>query len=176
MPTQKKIELVEEYTEKFKGAKSIFLADFSGINVADTTALRRSFRAANVEYCVLKNTLASRSFEKAGIEGVDEMLRGMTAFAFTDNDPVAPVKVIKDFNKKFKKDRDALLIKGCIFEGNVFGPEKAEVLANLPSREVLLGQLVGMLQSPLSKLIGTLQSAGQKLVGALEEVKKQKTQ
>lgn len=176
MPTQKKIELVQEFTEKFKNSKSIFLADFSGINVADTTELRRSFRAANVEYYVLKNSLAIRSFEKAGIEGVEDMLRGMTAFAFTDNDPVAPVKVIKEFNKKFKKDREALLIKGCVFEGNVFGPEKADALANLPSREVLLAQLMGMLQSPLVKLMGTLQSAGQKLVGVLEEVKKQKTQ
>jgi len=176
MPTQKKIELVEEYAEKFKDSKSIFLADFSGINVADTTELRRSFRAANVEYFIMKNTLAIRSFKNAGIDGMDEMLRGMTAFAFTDTDPVAPVKVINDFNKKLKKDQGSLQIKGCVFEGKVYGPEQAEALAKLPSREVLLGQLVGMLQSPLSKLMSVLQNTGQKLVGTLDEVKKQKTQ
>jgi len=176
MPTQKKIELVEEYTQRFKDSKSIFLADFSGIDVAETTELRRSFRAANVDYCVLKNTLAKRSFANAGIDGVEDMLRGMTAFAFTDSDPVAPVKVINDFNKKLPKDRSQLVIKGCIFEGQVFGPEKADALASLPSREVLLAQLVGMLQSPLAKLVGTLQNSGQKLVGILEAVKNQKTQ
>jgi large subunit ribosomal protein L10 len=176
MPTQKKIELVEEYAEKFKGSKSIFLADFSGIDVANTTELRRSFRAANVEYCVLKNTLAKRSFENAGIEGVDEMLKGMTAFAFTDADPVAPVKVINDFNKKLKKEQSNLVIKGCVFEGQILGPEQADALAKLPTRDVLLAQFIGMLQSPLSKLLGALQGTGQKLAGVLEEVKKQKTQ
>ena len=100
MPTQKKIEQVEEYREKFKSCKSIFLADYSGINVAETTKLRRSFRAANVEYCILKNTLAKRSLKDAGIEGMDEMLVGMTAFAFSDEDAVAPIRVIKEFNKQ----------------------------------------------------------------------------
>ena len=176
MPTQKKIELVEEYAEKFKGSKSIFLADFSGIDVANTTVLRRSFRAANVEYCVLKNTLAKRSFQDAGIEGMDEMLTGMTAFAFTDTDPVAPVKVINEFNKNLKKDESNLVIKGCIFEGKVFGPEQADAIAKLPTREVLLAQFVGLLQAPMTKLLGTLQNTGQKLVGTLEEIKKQKTQ
>lgn len=176
MPTQKKIELVEEYTEKFKESTSIFLADYSGIDVANTTELRRSFRAANVEYCILKNTLAKRSFQSAGIEGIDELLTGMTAFAFTSSDPVAPVKVIKEFNKKLKKDQSNLVIKGCVFEGKVFGPEQADAIAELPTREVLLAQFVGLLQAPLSKLLSTLQNTGQKLVGTLEEVKKQKTQ
>ena len=69
MPTQRKTELVEEFSEKFKSSKSIFLADFSGINVAETTKLRRSFREAKVEYRVLKNNLAKLSFKDAGIEG-----------------------------------------------------------------------------------------------------------
>ncbi len=142
----------------------------------NTNELRRSFSEANVEYRILKNTLAIRSFQQAGIEGMDEMLKGMTSFAYSDHDPVAPVKVIKEFNKKQKKEDGSLVIKGCVFEGSVFGPEQAEALSNLPSREVLLSQLIGMLQSPMSKLLGTLQSAGQKLVGTLEEVKKQKSQ
>jgi large subunit ribosomal protein L10 len=176
MPTQKKIELVEEYSEKFKGSKSIFLTDYSGINVENTNELRRSFSEANVEYRILKNTLAIRSLQKAGIEGMDEMLKGMTSFAFSVEDPVAPVRVIKEFNKKQKKDAGSLVLKGCVFEGQVFDADQAEAISGLPSREVLLGQLVGMLQSPLSKLLGTLQNAGQKLVGVIEEVKKQKTQ
>ena len=88
MPTQKKIETVEEYTQKFKNAKSIFMADFGGINVAQANKLRRSFREANVEYKILKNTLAKRSFDDAGIEGVDQLLSGMTGFALSNDDPV----------------------------------------------------------------------------------------
>ena len=99
MPTEKKIKVVEEYTQKFKDSKSIFLADFSGINVANTIELRRSFRKSNVEYYVIKNTLAKLSLQEAGIDGLNDMLVGMTAFAFSTTDAVAPIKVIKDFNK-----------------------------------------------------------------------------
>jgi large subunit ribosomal protein L10 len=176
MPTEKKIEVVESFSEKFKNSKSIFLADFSGINVADTNSLRRSFHKANVHYFVLKNTLAKRSLSNAGIEGLDEVLTGMTAFAFSDADPIAPIRVIKDFNKGRGKEQSTLEVKGCVFEGSVIGPEKVDELANLPTREVLLSQLVGLLQSPLSKLLGTLQGTGQKLVGVLESLKNQKTE
>jgi large subunit ribosomal protein L10 len=176
MPTQRKIELVEEYAQKFKDSNSIFLADYSGINVENTNELRRAFRAADVEYRILKNTLAIRSFQDAGIDGLEETLKGMTSFAFSGGDPVAPIKVIKDFNKKQRKGDGTIVVKGCVFEGQVFNADQAEALSNLPTREVLLSQLVGMLQSPLSKLMGTLQSAGQKLVGTLEEIKNQKSQ
>jgi len=175
MPTQKKIELIDEFSQKFKESKSIFLTDFSGINVARTTQLRCSFRKSNVEYRILKNTLAKRSLKNAGIEGLDELLSGMTAFAFSSTDAIAPIKVIKEFNKAQEKDKSTLVIKGCIFEGRILGPEKVEALATLPSREVLLAQFVGMLQSPLAKLVGTLKGASQKLLVALEQVKNQKS-
>jgi len=175
MPTQRKIELVEEFSEKFKASKSIFLADFSGINVAETTKLRRSFREANVEYRVLKNNLAKLSFKDAGIEGLDEMLTGMTAFAFSDDDAVAPVRVIKQFNKQVPKEAKPLIIKGCVFEGQVFGPDKAEAISNLPSREELIAKFIGLLQAPLSNLVNVLSGSGRKLVGTLEAVKSQKS-
>jgi len=175
MPTQRKIELVEEYCEKFKSSKSIFLADFSGINVAEITKLRRSFREANVEYRILKNNLAKRSFQNAGIDGMDEMLTGMTAFAFSDNDAVAPVRVIKQFNKQISKDTKPLVIKGCVFEGKVFGADQAEAIANLPSREELLARFVGLLQAPMSNLVNVLSGTGRKLVGSLEALKSQKS-
>lgn len=174
MATQKKIEIVEDYTQKFKQSKSIFLTDYSGINVAEATELRRSFRDANAEYRILKNNLAKRSFKNAGIEGVEEMLQGMTAFAFSDNDAVAPIKVIKDFNKKLASKKKSLKIKGCIFEGEILNADQADALAKLPSRDVLISQFVGLLQSPLSKLVGVLQASGQKLAGVLESVKNQK--
>jgi large subunit ribosomal protein L10 len=175
MPTQRKIEIVEEFREKFKASKSIFLADFSGINVAETTKLRRSFREANVEYRVLKNNLAKRSFQDAGTDGLEEMLTGMTAFAFSDNDATAPVRVIKQFNRQISKETKPLVIKGCVFEGKVFGPDQAEAIANLPSREELLAKFVGLLQAPMSNLVNVLSGTGRKLVGSLEALKSQKS-
>jgi large subunit ribosomal protein L10 len=175
MPTQKKIELVEEFGRKFKSSKSIFLADFAGINVAETTKLRRSFRNANVQYFILKNTLAKRSLENAGIEGLNEMLKGMTAFAFSDDDAVAPIQVIKEFNKQVKKENKPLVIKGCVFEGRVFGPEQAEELSKLSNRSDLLAQFVGVLSAPMSNLVGALSGTGRKLVGVLESLKLQKS-
>jgi large subunit ribosomal protein L10 len=175
MPTQRKIEIVEEFSEKFKSSKSIFLADFSGINVSETTKLRRSFREANVEYRVLKNNLAKLSFKDAGIEGLDDMLTGMTAFAFSDDDAIAPVKVIKQFNKQVPKDAKPLVIKGCVFEGKVFGPDQAEAISNLPSREELMAKFVGLLQAPMSNLVNVLSGTGRKLVGTLESIKSQKS-
>ena len=174
MPTQKKIEQVEEFAQKLKGSKSIFLTDYSGINVGDTNNLRRSFRNAKVGYFILKNTLAKRTFEKAGIEGIDEMLQGMTSFAYSATDAVAPVKVIKEFNKQRRRDQSILTIKGCVFEGKIFAAEEAEALSNLPPREVLLGQLISMLRNPMSMFISALQNSSQKLVGTLEAVKQQK--
>jgi large subunit ribosomal protein L10 len=175
MPTQRKIEVVEEFREKFKSSKSIFLADFSGINVAETTKLRRSFREANVEYRVLKNNLAKRSFKDAGIDGLDEMLIGMTAFAFSDDDAIAPVRVINQFNKQKAKDTKSLVIKGCVFEGKVFGADQAEAISNLPSREELMAKFVGLLQAPMSNLVNVLSGTGRKLVGSLEALKSQKS-
>ncbi len=175
MPTQRKIEIVEEFSEKFKSSKSIFLADFSGINVAETTKLRRSFREANVEYYVLKNNLAKRSFKDAGIDGLDEMLTGMTAFAFSDDDAIAPVRVIKQFNKQISKETKPLVIKGCVFEGKVFGPDEAEAISNLSSRDELLARFVGLLQAPMTNLVNVLSGTGRKLVGSLEALKSQKS-
>ena len=175
MPTQRKIEIVEEFKEKFKSSKGIFLADFSGINVAEITKLRRFFREEKVEYRVLKNNLAKRSFKDAGIDGVDEMLTGMTSFAFSDDDAIAPVRVIKQFNKQISKDQKPLVIKGCVFEGQVYGADQAEVIANLPSREDLLAQFVGLLQAPMSNLVNVLSGTGRKLVNTLEAVKSQKS-
>jgi len=173
MATQQKIDIVEQYTQKFKDAKSIFLADFTGLNVEDTNNLRREFRNAGVEYRIIKNTLAKLSFKNAGIEEMDGFLTGCTAFAIGNDDPVSPVKVIKEYKKKNKNAN--LQIKGCLFEGKVFGAEQSDALAELPTREVLLGQLVGMLQSPMSKLLSVLQATGQKLVGTLESLKEQKS-
>ncbi len=171
MPTPQKEKIVEEMTEKFGKASSIFLADFTGMDVNTTTEMRKMFRQADVEYRVLKNTLAKLSFDKAGINGMEEFLKGVNAYAIAYGDPTQPAKVLE----KSKELKDKIKLKAALFEGKIVGPERVEDLAKLPSREELLGQLVGMLQSPMSKLVGTLNAGMGKFVGvlkALEEKKK----
>ena len=174
MATQQKIELVEQYAQKFKDAKSIFLADFRGMTVEQTNDLRRDFRSAGVEYRIVKNTLALRSFQNAGLDDMSEFLTGCTAFAFSDNDPVAPIKVIKEYTKKNKEAK--IEVKGCVFEGKIFKAEQADALSKLPTRDALLSQFVGLLQAPMSNMVGVLQATAQKLAGVLESVKNQKTE
>jgi large subunit ribosomal protein L10 len=175
MASQRKIDLVEAYSKKFKEAKSIFLADFSGLNVSSINNLRRLCQDAGVEYRVIKNTLAKRSLTKVGIEGVDEMLKGVTAFAYSESDAVSPIRIIKEYNKELNKINKSLILKGAIFEGQIIGPDKIGLLANLPSREELLAKLLGLLQSPLIKLARTFSASGQNLVTALNAIKQKKT-
>ena len=172
MATQQKIELVEQYSQKFKEAKSIFLADFRGMTVEQANALRKEFRSAGVEYRIVKNTLASLSFKNAGLEDMSEFLSGCTAFAYSDQDPVAPIKVIKDYKKKNKEAK--IEVKGCLFEGQIFKADQADALASLPTRDALLSQFVGILQAPMSNMVGVLKATAQKLAGVLESVKNQK--
>ena len=175
MATQKKIQLVEEYSKKFKEAKSIFLTDFTGIDVSNINNLRRICRNAGVEYRVIKNTLAKRSLEKVGIDGLNEILKGVTGFAYSDKDAIAPIKVIKEYNKELNKINKSLKLKGCIFEGEIIGSDRIESLANLPGRDELLSKFAAMLQNPLSNLANTLKVPGQNLISLLVALKQKKT-
>jgi len=170
MATPRKIEIVEEYTEKFKKAKGIYLTDYTGIDVKTIDDLRKKFRESNIEYKVLKNRLAKIAFNNIGVKEMDPYLQGVTSFVIGYDDPVIPAKIITEFNKKTKK----LNLKAAYLEGTVFGPEEAVKLADLPTRDVLLGQFVGLLQAPMSKLVATLQAPLQKMVGLLESLKEKK--
>lgn len=170
MATQVKIDLVEEYTDKFKRAKSVYLTDYSGIDVITITEMRKKFREQNIEYKVLKNRLAKRSLNNAEISDLDPHLTGLNSFVISYDDPIAPARVIKEFNKK----KERLKLKVVYLEGEVFEAEKAAALADLPTREELLAQFVGLLQAPMTKFVGTIQASMQKLARALDAVKESK--
>jgi large subunit ribosomal protein L10 len=155
MPTPQKEKIVSEMADKFSRANSIFLADFSGIDVNTINALRKKFHEENVEYRVVKNTLAKISFQNAGIDGMSDFLNGVNSYAISYDDPTIPMKVVD----KFKSNLDGKLqIKAAYFEGEIIGPDRIEGIANLPSREQLLSQLIGILQAPMAKLVGILQA------------------
>jgi len=170
MATQQKIGIVETYTEKFKQAKSVYLTDYTGMDVQTVTELRKKFREADVEYKVLKNRLAKRALNNAGVTELDEHLKGVTSFIIGYDDPVTPARIIKEFNKP----KERLKLKVVYLEGKIFMEEDAKKLADLPTREVLLSMLLGALQSPMTKLAGTLQASMQKLARTLDAVKENK--
>ncbi|HHE64971.1 MAG TPA: 50S ribosomal protein L10 [Bacteroidetes bacterium] len=170
MPTPQKEQIVKEMTDKFGRANGIYLLDFTGLDVNITNELRRNFREANIEYKVVKNTLAKLSFQNAGIEGLNEYLTGVNGYVISYDDPTLPAKIL-DKNKEVK---ERVKFKAVLFEGKVFGPEMVEKLSKLPSKEELLGQLVGMLQSPLVKLANTLNTAMINLINVLNALENKK--
>ncbi len=171
MPTPQKEQIVQEMSEKFAKATGIYLVDFTGMDVNTTTELRKNLRDEQVEYRVLKNTLAKLSFQNAGIDGLDDYLKGVNAYAISYEDPTLPVKVL-DRKKEFK---EKLVFKAALFEGKVLGADQVEAVAKLPSRGELLAQLASMLQSPMVKLAGTLNGAISKMMMVLKALEEKKS-
>jgi large subunit ribosomal protein L10 len=170
MPTPQKEQIVKEMSESFRRATSVFLVDFTGLDVNSTNELRKNLREAELEYKVVKNTLAKMSFNNAGIESLNDFLVGVNGYVISYDDPTKPGKVITK-NKDFK---DRIKFKAVLFEGKVFGPEQVKDLVDLPSRENLLATFVGLIQSPMVKLAGTLNSVGGNLVNVLRALAEQK--
>ncbi|HLT53143.1 50S ribosomal protein L10 [Caldibacillus thermolactis] len=142
---EQKKQLVEEITEKFKSSVSTIIVDYRGLNVAEVTELRKQLREAGVEFKVFKNSLTRRAAEAAGLEGLNDVLVGPNAIAFSTEDVVAPAKILNNF----AKDHEALEIKAGVIEGNITTVEEVKALAELPSREGLLSMLLSVLQAPI---------------------------
>ncbi|NLM21813.1 MAG: 50S ribosomal protein L10 [Peptococcaceae bacterium] len=166
---EEKQKIVDEIKQKFQDASGVVLADYRGLTVSEVTSLRVDLRQAGVEYRVLKNTMVRRAADEIGLEGLDEFLKGPTALAFSA-DPVAPAKILSEFSKKNKN----LKIKAGVVEGKVIDPEGVQDLAKLPSREVLLAQVLAGMQAPLQGMFNVLQGPIRKFGYALEEVRKLK--
>ncbi|MGJ7438182.1 50S ribosomal protein L10 [Streptococcus equinus] len=141
----KKAEQVDAVAEKMKAAASIVVVDSRGLTVEQDTVLRRNLRENGVEFKVIKNSILTRAAEKAGLDGMKDLFVGPSAVAFSNEDVVAPAKVINDF----AKDAEALEIKGGAIEGAVSSKEEIVALASLPSREGLLSMLLSVLQAPV---------------------------
>ena len=170
MPSNRNLKVVKCLTEKLDKANAIYFTDYLGLDVVSITKLRKEFVSNDVEFTIAKNTLIKLAAKDVGIDGLDEFLSGPTAIALSYNDPTGPAKVIKSFLKDFDKPS----VKGMILDGQIFQAEEFEKIANLPTREQLLSQLVGMLNSPMSKLSSTLGSPLSGLLGTLKQLNSKK--
>jgi large subunit ribosomal protein L10 len=165
-----KVAMIATLKETMANAKGAVLTDYRGIKVAQDTKLRRKMREAGVQYSVIKNNMASIAAKEAGIEGLDDYLKGPLAMVSSDKDPVAAAKLISEFIKENR----IMEIKGGLVEGKVIDAEGVKSLANLPSREVLLARLLGSMQSPITGFVTVLQGNIRNLVYALDAVRQQK--
>ena len=168
MKRPEKERLVAELKEKLDGAKALYYTDFTGLNVKRMTDLRRRLRKANVEYVVIKNTLALRAVNESGL--VSTKLKGQTGLVIA-KDAVAAAKVLADF----AKENDARpAVKGGLLEGKTLDVDQVKKLASMPSREQMLADLGAGLQSPLAAFAGALNGLFYMFAGALEALRLQK--
>ena len=168
MKRPEKERLVAELKEKLTGANALYYTDFTGLNVKRMTDLRRRLRKANVEYVVIKNTLALRAVNESGL--VATKLKGQTGLVIA-RDAVAAAKVLADF----AKENDARpAVKGGLLEGKALDVEQVKKLASMPSREQMLAELGAGLQSPLAAFAGALNGLLYMFAGALEALRTQK--
>lgn len=165
-----KAELVSALAERLRGSPTIYVTDFTGLDVTMITQLRRKLRAAGAEYAVVKNTLARRAFDAAKVAGVERHLDGPTALVLGGADPVAPAKILADFAKEFEKPS----VRAGLVEGKPVTPEQVKLLAALPARPELLAQLAGSLQGPLAGFVGMLNGLMWNMLGALEALHTQR--
>ena len=162
-----KQETVTALATKLRGASTLYLTDFTGLNVARITELRRRLRAAGVEYLVVKNTLARRALGAAEVAGLEPHLAGPTGLVLAGADPVGAAKVLADFAREFEKPA----IKVGLVEGKTVTPEQVKRLAALPSRNELLAQLGGAFRTPLAGFVGAWHGLLVAMVGALEALR-----
>ena len=154
----KKETLVQAAAEKFESAASVVIVDYRGLTVEEVTNLRKQLRDAGVEMKVIKNSILSRAAKKVGLDGLDEVFTGPTAVAFSNDDVVAPAKIIDEFAKEAK----ALEIKGGVIEGKVSSVEQITALAKLPNREGLLSMLLSVLQAPVRNVAYAVKAVAEK--------------
>lgn len=168
---QQKVEIIEELAEKFKRQKIAVFSDFQGISVTKFSVLRRALKKVGAEFKVAKKTLFDRALNRAGIDSVQAKgLRGEIGVTFGYQDQVEPAKTLM----KFAKENETFKVLAAILDGKAFNDKQVIALAKLPSREVLLAQLVGALQGPIRGLAVALQANTRNLVVVLNKVKDNK--
>lgn len=167
---QQKQAVVADIVSKLKGSQSAVLVDYRGLTVTEATNLRNLFRAQNVEYRVIKNTMLTLAAKDAGIEGLEEYLKGPTAVAFGMEDAVAPAKVMTEFIKSARKTE----IKAGVVSGKVVDAKGVQALADLPPKEVLIAKMLGSMNAPATNFVGVLSATIRSFMYALNAVGEKK--
>lgn len=176
MPSEKilqfKQEVINDISGKISASKGVVLADYRGLTVEQDTELRSALRKAGVSYNVVKNTLTKIAVKELGLEGLNPFLKGPTAMAYCVQDPVSAAKVMNEYASKYEK----LELKAGVVEGRIIDTETIKALASLPSREVLIAQVLGGLNAPISGFANVLNANIRGLAVALNAIAEKKAE
>jgi large subunit ribosomal protein L10 len=165
MPTEEKQQTVAELKDKLSRSTITIATSYVGLKGSEMTELRRRLREKGIEYQVAKNTLAWIAAEQAGKESLKSIIQGQVALAFGYGDPSEAAKALDEY---IKAPRSTLSVRGGEMAGRTLSPADVTALVQLPSKSVLLGQLVRQLQAPFANLVNILNSPAIALVGALQ--------
>lgn len=158
MPSEKVLEakkaLVAELAERLKTSVSGIVVNYEGINVADDTAMRKELRECDVKYTVVKNTMLGRACEQAGLAGLEDVLSGTTAIATSETDYAGAARILS----KYAKSHEGFAIKSGFLDGEVIDMDKIDALSKLPTREVLLANVLGAFQAPIASFARGVQA------------------
>jgi len=154
-----KVATIDELKSKVQGTSTAVVTEYRGLTVAEISTLRRQLRTLGADYKVFKNTLVLRAIAGTAVEPIGEFLQGPTAIAFVDGDVSAVAKALRDFAKQSPK----LIVKGGVTDGKSLSFSDLTALADLPSRDVLLAQLAGLIASPLRTMAGLMKAIPQNL-------------
>lgn len=170
MSREQKAQVIEDLTAQLNENQIIYLTDISGLNADATTKLRRACYKADVSLTMVKNTLLSKAMEKADkdLGGLSDVLVGSTSIMFAETGN-GPAKVIQEFRKKSKAKVKLPVLKGAYVEEAVYiGDESLDALVNIKSKEEVIGDIIGLLQSPAKNVISALKSGGNTIAGLVK--------
>jgi len=165
---EQKAQVIEEVAGAIQESNAVFAVDYRGISVPQAAELRTALRGADSTFTIVKNTLAERAADQVGADGLKELLEGPTAMTFVRGDAAAAAKALRDFRRG--TGGTLLEFKGGWMNGQPLTPEDVDAIAQLPSREVLIGRLVGLIASPLSGLVTALNNLPAGLARQLQAI------
>jgi large subunit ribosomal protein L10 len=152
MSTPQKIEILRDTQERIRDVRGIYLADFSGMSVEKLSLLRKRCREQKVQFRVIKNTLLKRAFHDRGITALDPYLEGPTGLVFSPLNEMTPAKILADFAREHERPR----VKAAVVDGRLFDQNAIATLAMVPSREVLLSQLLSTFIAPMAQFLAAI--------------------
>ncbi len=165
MPTEKKAKIIDDLQKVFDKSNIIILTDYRGLHTAEMNEVRRALKKTNADYRVVKNTLARFAAEKVGKKDLDTLLKGPVAVALGYGDVIEPAKALANY---IRETKSTLRVKGGFLGTRLLTAEEVAELAKMPPREVILAQVLGGIQSPISSFISYLASPMRGMLGILQ--------
>ena len=165
MPTQEKVETLEEFKSRLDGVKTVLVTEYRGLTVQQLSDLRKQLRGVSAQYKIVKNRLAKLAMTDDGLSKLHPHLKGPTGMVLSKEDPVAVAKALHTF----ARTNQALAIKAGFVEGQVLPPAELKALSELPTKDAIRSQIIGAIEGPLAKLVGLLQGVQRDIAYVLAE-------